>query len=325
MTVAVTGASGHIGGNLVRALLARGRKVRVTVRKDTRALEGLDVERANADVLEPDSLRQAFEGAEVVYHLAAAISIYGDSDPVLPRVNVDGTRNVVKAAMACGVNRLVHFSSIHALGWRPRDNPIDETRPLATEPEVLLYDRTKAQGELEVLAGVKQGLDAVTVNPTAVLGPFDFKPSHQGELLIDLGRRKMPALVEAGFDWVDVRDVVAGAMAAEQKGRTGERYLLGGHWATITGLARLVGEATGVKPPRFVSPMWLARIAAPFVSAASALLGRRPLFTSTSLRILRCHRLVSHAKAERELGYSSRPLEETVQDAMDWYKQAGMM
>ena len=113
MTVAVTGASGHIGGNLVRALLAKGRKVRVTVRRDTRAVDGLDVEKVDADVSDPDALRAAFEGAEVVYHLAAAISIYGDSDRMLSRVNVDGTRNVVKAVMACGVKRLVHFSSIH--------------------------------------------------------------------------------------------------------------------------------------------------------------------------------------------------------------------
>lgn len=325
MTVVVTGASGHIGGNLVRELVSAGRKVRVTVRRDTRAIEGLEVERTNADVMDPASLRAAFKGAEAVYHLAAAISIYGDADPTLLPINVDGTRNVVRACLDAGVGRLVHFSSIHALSYQPRETPIDETRPLATDAGCLLYDRTKALGEREVLAGVDQGLDAVVVNPTAVLGPFDFKPSHQGELLVEIARRNMPALVHGGFDWVDVRDVVQGALSAEQKGRTGERYLLGGRWATLAELGRLVEAATGVKPPRFVAPMWLARIGAPFVSAYSHFRGRRPLYTSTSIRILRCHRLVSHEKAEKELGYRARPLSETIQAAMEWYKQAGMI
>lgn len=324
MLTVVTGASGHIGGNLTRALLERGRSVRVTVRQDTRAIDGLEVQRVPADVLDPASLQRAFEGAEVVFHLAAVISITGDPAGAMQRTNIEGVRNVVEACLACGVRRLVHFSSIHALSHRPEAEPIDETRPFA-DGDALAYDRTKAGGEQEVHRAVERGLDAVIVNPTAVIGPHDYKPSPVGQVLLDLYQRSFPALVEGGFDWVDVRDVVAGALAAEERGKTGERYLLSGRWASVADLARVVEEVTGVAAPRFVSPMWLARLGAPFVVAFNSVLGRRPLYTSSSLRALRCHRDVSSEKAKAELCYSSRPLRETVEDTIDWFEGAGML
>jgi dihydroflavonol-4-reductase len=324
MLTVVTGASGHIGGNLVRALLEQGRRLRVTVRQDTRAIDGLQVVRVPADVLDPASLRRAFEGAEVVFHLAAVISITGDPAGTMQQTNIDGVRNVVEACLACGVRRLIHFSSIHALSHRPEAEPIDETRSFA-DGDAMAYDRTKAGGEQEVHRAVERGLDAVIVNPTAVIGPYDYKPSPVGQVLLDLYQRNFPALVAGGFDWVDVRDVVAGALAAEERGRTGERYLLSGKWASVADLARVVQEVTGVPAPRFVSPMWLARIGAPFVVAFNRVLGRRPLYTSSSLRALRCHRDVTSEKAKSELCYSSRPLRETVEDTIDWFESAGML
>jgi dihydroflavonol-4-reductase len=324
MLTVVTGASGHIGGNLVRALLEQGRRLRVTVRQDTRAIDGLQVVRVPADVLDPASLRRAFEGAEVVFHLAAVISITGDPAGTMQQTNIDGVRNVVEACLACGVRRLIHFSSIHALSHRPEAEPIDETRSFA-DGDAMAYDRTKAGGEQEVHRAVERGLDAVIVNPTAVIGPYDYKPSPVGQVLLDLYQRNFPALVAGGFDWVDVRDVVAGALAAEERGRTGERYLLSGKWASVADLARVVQEVTGVPAPRLVSPMWLARIGAPFVVAFNRVLGRRPLYTSSSLRALRCHRDVTSEKAKSELCYSSRPLRETVEDTIDWFESAGML
>ena len=312
MLTVVTGATGHIGGNLVRALLERGRSVRVTVREDTRAIDGLDVERVRADVLDPASLRAAFDGAQVVFHLAAVIEITRQSNGVMRRVNVEGARNVAQACLERGVSRLVHFSSIHALSHRPEAEPIDETRPLALDEHTMAYDQTKASGELEVQRAVERGLAAVVVNPTAVLGPHDFKPSPVGQVLLDLYHRRMPALVEGGFNWVDVRDVVAGALAAEERGQVGQRYLLSGTWAPVRDLAQLVERHTGVRAPRLVAPMWLARVGAPFVEGFNRVTGGRPLYTSSSLRALRCHRLVSSDRARRDLGYSARPLGETV-------------
>jgi len=315
MTVLVTGAGGHIGGNLVRALLAGGRKVRVLVRNDTRPLEGLDVERVTGDVLKPETLTPAFDGIEVAYHLAAIITIEGDPDGRVWKTNVEGPRNVAAACRAAKVRRLVHFSSIHAFHQIPLLETLDETRPLSDGDAEMAYDRTKANGQKEILAAVRQGLDAVVVHPTAVLGPIDFKPSAMGQVLLDLYHRRLPALVDGGFDWVDVRDVVAGAILAEQHGRTGQSYLLSGEWRSVKELAELAREVAGVRPPRFTAPMWLARVGAPFLTGWSRLARTRPLYTADSLRALRSNRKISCERAQRELGYKARPLRETVADS----------
>lgn len=322
MTTVVTGASGHVGSNLVRTLLEQGRTVRAVIHDDSMGVDGLPVERVHADVRDLPSLVRAFEGADVVYHLAARISLIRKDRDLVMATNVAGPTNVVEACLRTGVRRLVHFSSIHALDDRPLDVPVDEKRPFATWP---IYDLTKGLGQKAVLAGVERGLDAVIVHPTAVLGPYDFRISAMGQVLLDLYHGKLPALVQGGFDWVDVRDIVAGAIAAESRGRTGENYLLSGHYATVRELADVVEGVTGKRTPRMVTPMWLARFAAPFVVGASALLGREPLFTSASLKALRVNRNISHAKAARELGYTSRPLRDTIETAYAWFEEAGML
>ena len=195
------------------------------------------------------------------------------------------------------------------------------TRPI-NEGSWLPYDRSKANGEREVRKALDRGLDAVVVNPTAVLGPHDYKPSQLGGVLLDLYYRRLPGLVDGGFDWVDVRDVVAGALAAGDKGRTGEKYLLSGARRTVVELARTVEEVTGKKPPWLVSPMWLARGVAPFATRWARLTKTRPRFTAESLHALRNHQLVSHDKATRELGYQPRPLKETIAATFDWFKEA---
>ncbi len=322
MTVAITGASGHVGANLTRALLDQKRTCRVLVHKDTQALEGLDVEQVEGSVLDPDSLIQAFSGAETVFHCAARISIVGDPDGMVRKINVEGPRNVVKACLEAKVKRLIHFSSIHAYCQTPLDQPLDETRPHVGS-NAPAYDRSKAAGEGQILAGVKEGLDAVIVNPTAVLGPFDFKPSRMGQVLLDLYNRSLIALIAGGFNWVDVRDVIAGALAAEQKGRTGEKYLLGGHYLSVGDLAQVVQKVSGVKPPAMTTPMWLAKATAPFAEMYAKVMNTEPLFTSEALMALDANQNIRHDKAEKELGYAPRPIEETVGDCFDWFKEAG--
>lgn len=323
MTVVVTGASGHIGGNLVRKLLEEGRDVRAMVHRDTRAIDGIDVKRVSASLQDVDSLVRAFEGAQVVYHLAARIVISAADEDEVHAVNVQGVRNVLDACEQTGVRRLVHFSSIHALAQKPVDRPLDESRALADTGPCLLYDRTKALGQREVLAGVQRGIDAVIINCGAVLGRNDFRPSHQGEMLLGLYHRRIPALVPGGYTWVDVRDVVDGALAVEEKGKTGESYLLTGEWISMLDLSKMVGEVTGAKTPRLVLPMFLARIGAPFVTGYARLRKQRPLFTSESLSVLRGNTRMSHDKAARELGFCPRPLRETIEDAFAWFDQAG--
>ncbi len=326
MGVVVTGAAGHLGGNLVRALLAGGESVRAMVHQNREPLKDLEVEQVRGDVRDPESLRRAFAGTDVVYHLAGVISIDGDRGGLVREVNVEGAANAAEAALAAGVRRMVHVSSIHAFRMTPLDRPLDETRDRVEDRpgEYPAYDRSKAEGERRVRLVVEQGLDCVIVHPTAVIGRLDFAPSRMGRVFLDLYHRSMPALIDGGFDFVDVRDVTQGTIAAAKWGRTNESYLLSGHWTSVRGLADLVQSVTGVPAPRFTTPMWLARMAAPWATAVGRMRGSEPLFTSESLNALRrSNRAIVRTKAQEELGYAPRPLSETVRDIYAWFASVG--
>jgi dihydroflavonol-4-reductase len=325
MQVAVTGAAGHVGATLVRVLLARGDQVRVLVHTDTRGLAGLPVEHCHGSVTDPAAVLRLVQGAQRVYHLAAKVSIDPRERAELHRVNVGGTQCVVDACRTAGVARLVHVSSIHALASHPLHEPITEDRALATGRGLPGYDASKVAAERVVQAAVANGLDAVVLNPTAILGPHDCRPSHLGEVLLDLYHQRLPGLVAGGFDWVDVRDVAAGILAAADYAPAGSRYLLGGQRATVAELARLVAQVTGRPAPWLVTPMWLARAVAPGAEWAARLAGRRPLFTPESLYALRNHLDISSARARRDLGYVPRALEATVRDTFEWFREAGML
>jgi len=324
MMIAVTGASGHVGGNLIRTLLKQGNKVRVLIHHDQRAIEGLDVDVVHGDILDLDSLKRAFEKADIVYHAAVYISLLMKEWPLLDSINIHGTRNVVESCLNCGI-RLVHFSSIHALAQEPLMTPIDESRPYVESHHTPPYDRSKAAAEKEVLKGIDRGLDAIIINPTAIIGPHDFRPSHTGEALLRMARGNLPALTGGGFDWVDVRDVVRGAITAANKAPAGGKYLLSGHWVSLRDMAQEVARYTDIHPPRLCLPIWIARLGAPFVTAYARWRGRRPLYTSASLMALQSNRNISHAKATRELDYQPRSFEETIRDTLDWFKENGYL
>ena len=325
MRVAVTGASGHVGANLVRALLARGDEVRVLLRTDDRAVRGLGVERIPGDLLDPAALAELVSGVELVFHAAALVAISGGRDEEIERVNVGGSRRVAEACLAAGVRRVVHFSSIHAFESSARGLAMDEATPCVRERGAPAYDRSKAAGEREMLAVAARGLEVVILNPTAIVGPFDFKPSHTGRLIVALARSRMPALVAGGFDWVDVRDVVSTALAAGARGRPGERYLVSGHWLSIAELAREVARCTGVASPRFVAPLWAARLGVPFVTAFARVFGREALYTAESLRALRLSRQVDSSKARLELGHVPRHFADTIRDSVGWLRDNGFL
>jgi dihydroflavonol-4-reductase len=330
--ILVSGASGLVGANLVRTLLAQGRNVVASIHADRRALAGLEVETISADVRDQDSIEQAMKGVEVVYHLAGSISLSMDSWSEVRAINVQGTHNIVAACLKNGVRRLVHFSSIDALRQSPLDQPLDENQPLIDEglsagalAQIPPYDLSKAQGEREVLAGIEAGLDAVIVRPTAMLGPMDFKPSYLGQALIQLAHRKIPALVKGGFNWVDVRDVVNGAILAERQALPGAKFMLGGNWHTIRDVADLVAAFSRQAAPFFTVPMWLADAFAPLMLRLALFNGTQPIYTRVTLTALRGNRQVSSNRAKRELGYTARPLTETVHDTLSWFQEHGYL
>ena len=325
MTVLVTGANGHIGGNLVRALLARGTQVRALVHHSTKALEGLRIELVPGDVSNAESLSAAMANIDIVFHLAGIISIDGPKGGLVNRVNVEGVRNVAEAALEAGVRRLVHFSSIHAFAQAPLDRPIDESRARVSGPRHSSYDLSKAAGERAIADAVEKGLDAVIVNPADVIGPNDLAPSRMGRVLIQLYERRIAGLVTGGFNWVDVRDVVEGALAAAERGQTGHNYLLAGHALSIRDIAMLCAEITGVPAPRFSSPMWLARTIAPLALMSSRAMRRSPSLTPESLATLRGNPDVRSDKAHRELAYSPRPIIDTLEATYHWFAGARML
>jgi len=321
----ITGASGHLGANLVRALLERQWQVRAMVRHDTRALEGLNIELTPGDVLDEASLKRAFAGADVVYHLAGRISVVTWDRREVEAVNITGVRNVIESCMATRVRRLVHTSSFHAHRQEPLDEPLDEFRPLLGPGRYPPYDHSKAEGERLVRAAIAEGLDAVIINPSGMIGPYDFKPSHFGATILSLATGKLPALVDAGLSWVDTRDVADGMIRACEKAGAGAKYILSGQWVKLEDIARQVARLTGVRPPRLVLPMWVARTGAPLATLLDRTRGRRPLFTSISMRELESNPNISHARARRELEYQPRPLEQTIADTLDWFRATGFL
>jgi dihydroflavonol-4-reductase len=316
----VTGATGHLGNVLVRELLSRGVRVRAVLapHDDLEPLSGLEIERAVADVRDAEALTGAFAGADRVFHLAGIVSITRGQRALMESVNVGGTRAVVRACRAAGVGRLIHTGSVHAL-TEPESGALTEAMgfdPLRASGE---YGKTKALACREVQEAARRGeLDAVLVLPTGVLGPFDFRLSEMGQLLVDLQRGKVPFVIEGGHDFVDVRDVALGLVAAAERGKSGEAYLLGGGRASLTQLAGWVAQSTGARVPRALAP-WLARAISAPAPLYERVTGRRALLTPYAVHALTVPFVVDSGKAARELGFVARPLETSVRDALAWH------
>lgn len=323
--IVVTGAPGHLGNNLVRLLLERGEAVRAMVLKgeSLESLKGLPVEIVEGDVREPSSLDRAFQGADTVFHLASIISLLPGQTELLEQVNVRGARNVAESCLRMGVRRLVHTSSIHALVEPPHGTGIDESVGCDPARMSMEYAKTKARGTLEVLDVVRQGLDAVVVFPSGIIGPYDFKPSEAGQMILNFMKGRLPATIDGGYNFVDVRDVAKGLLLAAEKGRRGEGYILAGEWISVTDVLREVSLVVGRPVPRLsVSPR-LALSAARFLTWLSMKTGKKPLFSVDMVEALLSNSQVATDKARRELGYSARPIRESIRDTVLWLRQAG--
>lgn len=321
--ILVTGGTGHIGNVLVRKLVARGEIVRVLVLpgEDRSPLDGCEVEWVEGNVLDQKTLESAAQGVDVIYHLAGVISISPGQDELIRRVNVEGTRNLLNAALFQQVRRVIYTSSIHAMNRPPVGITIDESLPFDPENEAGEYDRSKARASLEVLKAVARGQDCVIVCPTGVVGPYDYRISEIGQLILDTTRGKTQFEVDGAYDFVDVRDVADGMILACEKGRCGESYILGGERITIREIYDTIAEVTGIRGWRVKIPRQVARAAAQLALPWYRMTRSKPVFTPQSLEIIFSNSNISWQKARQELGYSPMSLKLSIADAISWFKE----
>jgi dihydroflavonol-4-reductase len=326
MVAVVTGANGHVGVNLVASLREAGREVvAVDLREPTELLR-LGATWVPADVRDEDAMRAVLTGAEVVFHLAAVISVVGPMGGLVESVNVAGVGVTARAALAAGVPRFVHCSSVHAFDLEACEGTdVTEESPRSLRAGLPAYDRSKAAGEARLQRVVADGLDAVVLNPTGILGPRDPGPSRMGAVLLAAARGTLPATVRGSFDWVDVRDVVAALLAAEHAGERGANYLVGGRSASAAELASLAASATGRRAPLVDLPMAFARVWTPLATALARRSLNPLLYTQESLHALQTHPTVDHRRAATALGHEPRALEDTVDDLVRSFVDRGLV
>jgi dihydroflavonol-4-reductase len=321
----VTGGTGFVGAHVVRALLARKRSVRCLVRPSSRRtnLEGLDVEIAIGDITDPASLAKAIAGVENVYHCAADYRLYTTDPQALRASNVAGTDNVMRLASYAGVRRVIHTSSVGALGLSSNGAPADESTPVTADSMIGHYKRSKFEAERVAEAWAAKGLPVVIVNPSTPVGEYDVKPTPTGRMIVDFLNRRMPAYVETGLNLVDARDVAEGHLLAAERGRIGEKYILGNRNMTLKEILDTLARLTGLPSPGMRLPHWIPLAAAAVDTFAARWTGRTPRVPLEGVRMSRHRMFFDSGKAVRELGLPQTPVEDALARAVGWFRGNG--
>ena len=328
MTVLITGASGFVGSAVLRHLVQAGHRVRALVRPDSdrRNLDGVPVEIAVGDLRDRASLERAAAGCSGLFHVAADYRLWTPKPDGLYQTNVSGTRELMLAAAAAGVGRIVYTSSVATLGLTADGTPADETAPAAIDDMIGHYKRSKFLAEAEVLKLAEdEGLPVVIVNPSTPVGPRDIKPTPTGRMIVEAAAGRMPAFVDTGLNLVHVDDVAAGHLLAYERGAVGERYILGGDNMTLREILRDIAAITGRRPPRVRLPHGLVVPIAYVAEAWARLGGGEPFVTVDGVRMARKLMFFSSQKARDALGFRPRPAAEALRDAVEWYRLNGYL
>ncbi|HLF19931.1 MAG TPA: SDR family oxidoreductase [Bacteroidota bacterium] len=324
--VLVTGGTGFIGSNLAIALVQRGCCVRILRRpnSDLRAIGNAEVEHVIGDVRDPDSLRRAVQGCDTVFHTAALISHWRKERPLMYNINIDGTRNVVQTCLELGVQKLIHTSSVATIGYELDGRPATEATSFNWQPFDIGYRISKFLSEQEILRGIRLGLPAVMVNPSVVIGPRDIH-FHGGRMIRDIYRKRIFYYIAGGMNIVYIDDVVRGHLAAVEKGRIGERYILCGENLTYKEVFATTARIVGGIAPLLRLPTAGAKVVAAAVDAAARLVHQRPWVSRELVAGIEIQNWFSCKKAERELGYSATPFEEAVKKTFSWYRNNNLL
>lgn len=324
-TYLITGATGHLGNVITNTLTDNGDAVRALVLPHEK-FDSQKAETFYGDVRDKESMRPCFENLSgsslVVIHCAGIVTIATKSCPALYDVNVSGTKNIVDLCREYNVAKLVYVSSVHAIPEKPKGTTICEISEFDPDSVVGGYAKTKAEATAYVLEAAKQGLNACVIHPSGITGPYDYGRGHMTTMIIDYCKRRLSSGVKGGYDFVDVRDVANGIISACDKGRRGECYILSNNYYKIKEIFTMLQEISGRKIKSYM-PIWLAKATAPLAELYYKMLKQPPLFTAYSIYTLNSNSLFSRQKAFTELGYTTRPMRETLRDTVNWLKGKG--
>ena len=317
----VTGATGFLGWHVARKLIERGHRVRALARPGSRVRE-LDVEVVTGDLRDPESLASVTAGCGVVFHVAADYRLWAKDPDELFRSNVDGTRNMLQAAREAGVERLVYTSTVGCIGM-PGDQPGSEDLPVGLDDMSGPYKQSKFRAEQVALEFARQGFPVIIVNPTAPIGDHDFKPTPTGKIVVDFLKGDLPAFVDTGLNVVDAGDTAEGHVLACERGRPGERYILGCENLTLQQILERLAGVSGMKAPRWRIPYPVAYLAGVVSTAMANVTGHEPRAPLDAVRMARKKMWVSSDKARAELGFTPGPVDEALKRAVAWFQANG--
>lgn len=325
MLTLVTGGTGFVGTAVVRLLLSEGHAVRALARRgsDPQNLDGLDIDLTVGDLLDKESLRRACKGCRRLYHVGAHYSLWEPSPKVFYRVNVDGTRNLLEAAMEEGLERVVYTSTVGALGHREDGGPANEETPVGLDQMIGHYKRSKFLAEIEAREAARLGLPVVIVNPSTPVGPRDIKPTPTGQIIVDFLNRRMPAYIDTGLNFIDVADVARGHLLAAERGRIGERYILGHRNLTLHELFAILGQIAKLPPPKLRIPYRLILPLAYGNHWLSYLINKPPRIPLEGVKMAKRRMFFDASKAVRELGLPQTPIEQALEEAVRWFTDNG--
>ncbi|HEY6273787.1 MAG TPA: hopanoid-associated sugar epimerase [Terriglobales bacterium] len=326
MKAFITGATGFVGSHVAEALAERGAELRLLVRPESKTdnISGLKAETAIGDLCNPDSIKKAMNGCDFVFHLAADYRLWVRDPEQMYRANVEGTRAIIQAAQECGVRRVIYCSSVATMGFASDGSIADENSPVSLTGMIGHYKRSKFMAEQVALEAGRSGRNVVVVNPTTPIGERDIKPTPTGRIIVDFLNRKFPAYVDTGLNLVDVKEVARGHLLAMERAVPGQRYILGGENLTLKQILDKLARLTGLPSPKTRVPhavaMGFAVVDQFFVGT---IMGKEPRATVEAVRMGRKKMFASSAKAERELGYKSVPVENALERAIEWFQAHG--